>query len=398
MKKTLIVVSLLDGKGPTGVEAHFNQLLAEARAAGMEAVLAAAYPARRWWAAAARKLVPALRLVHVEYAEMFSFWINGVVLAGKLSTLLARSSGDVTVYAQDPVCARVALRVRQTLQQQQRRLCRVVTVVHYNASQAGELLASGGDGAGPLARYLLAAEAAALPGVDHLIFVSRFMQAHVAQRLPALRCVAQSVIPNFAARAVAAETGAPAPRAVADLIAIGTLEPRKNQAFLLRVLARATARGCRLTLTLVGDGPDRTMLTALAAQLRVQDQVRFAGFQQHAGRLIAQHRVLVHAAVLENLPITLIEALAAGRPILAPAVGGIPEIYRAGVEGYFWPLDDIDAAATVLIDLMGDPAGLDRLARAARERYRQHFACDLLLGRWLATLFDSPQAVAEAAP
>lgn len=387
MKNHLVVVSLLDGKGPTGVETHFNQVLDAARAAGIDGVLVSAYPAQRLWAALARRLLPLVRLVSLERAEILSLRINSAILFAKLAVLLTHVSGPVTLYAQDPLSACIALKLKR----KRARHCRVVTVVHYNLSQSEELLTQGvAARGGPLWRFIGAAEAQALARVDYIIFVSAFMQREIARRMPATSAVRQSVIPHCAGSATAHATKPPAGK---HLIAIGTLETRKNQAFLLQVLARAQARGFRYTLTLVGNGPDHAMLMALTLQLGLQEQVTFAGFQKDAAGLIAQHRMLVHAALIENLPITLIEALAAGRPILAPAVGGIPEIFSDGVEGYFWPLHDPDAAATLLIHALGDAPTYRRLARAARVRYQENFHCDQLTARWLATILDLQQRV-----
>ena len=101
--------------------------------------------------------------------------------------------------------------------------------------------------------------------------------------------------------------------------------------------------------------------------------------------------------------ITLIEALAMGRPILAPAVGGVTEIFSHGVEGYFWPLDDIDAACAMLIGALTDADAYQRLSQAALARYREKFHSDLLAEQWLATILNQRQgtaqvAVAEATP
>lgn len=391
MKHHLIVVSLLDGKGPTGVEAHFNQLIHEARSEGIDGVLVSAYPSQRIWATLARQLIPAVRLVDKERAEVLSLWINGKVIAGKLGAMLGAidRSAAVTLYAQDPVSARIALKASR------HRRCRVVTVIHYNASQGDELLMKGeAQTGGPLWRFLVCAEKQALPQVDHIIFVSAFMQRQIGERMPATGAVPQSVIPNFAGRSAVSGDCLPTG---GDLIAIGTLEARKNQAFLLHVLARAKSRGFFYTLTLVGNGPDHATLMALSEQLGLQDQVTFAGFQKNAARLIPQHRLLVHAALMENMPITLIEALAMGRPILAPAVGGISEIFSHDVEGYFWPLDDIDGAAALLIRALTEADTYRRFSQAARARYQQKFHSDLLVGEWLTTILNQRHGAARAA-
>lgn len=398
MNHHLIVVSLLDGKGPTGVEAHFNQLLDDAQAHGIVGRLVSAHPAQRLWATLARQLVKLLRLLDQERAGVLSLWLDGRVLAAKLARLMARAHADgaaVTLYAQDPWSARIALKARAQWP------CRVVAVVHYNGSQAEEFVMQGHARAGgALFRALVAAEAQALPQVDHIIFVSAFMRRTVGARMAAIDTVAQSVLPNFIGRHLIGRSprdDAGAGSRTGDLIAIGTLEMRKNQAFLLQVLARARARGYSYTLTLVGDGPDRARLEALSEQLGLQDQVSFAGFQQQAARLIPRHRMLVHAALMENMPIALIEALAMGRPILAPEVGGIGEIFRHGVEGYFWPLDDVDGAAGLLIAALSDAARYQQLAQAARARYLQKFDSARLAPRWLRTILDDANCVARGA-
>ena len=119
----------------------------------------------------------------------------------------------------------------------------------------------------------------------------------------------------------------------------------------------------------------------------MEGQVAFIGFRPQAASLISGHRVLVHAARMENLPITLIEALSRGRPILAPAVGGIGEIFSHAVEGYFWPLDDVDGAAVLLISLLSNAVVYERLARAARKRYDSRFSSEMLVPAWLTAIF-----------
>ena len=94
---------------------------------------------------------------------------------------------------------------------------------------------------------------------------------------------------------------------------------------------------------------------------------------------MADHRVYVHAARMENLPLVLIEAMAEGLPVVAPAVGGIPSMIDAGVEGAFWPLDGPDIAAEVLIDLLTVPTRLHATGEAARRRVESEYAADVVV-------------------
>jgi glycosyltransferase involved in cell wall biosynthesis len=121
-----------------------------------------------------------------------------------------------------------------------------------------------------------------------------------------------------------------------DLICIGTLEPRKNQRYALDIVAASVRIGRPLSLTLVGDGPDRMMLESLAQELGIRQQVSFAGFMRNAADLIQTHAGCLHVARLENLPLALIEALSRSVPVFAPAVGGVPEVFADGNEGRFY--------------------------------------------------------------
>ena len=387
MKNVLVIVSLLDGQGPTGIETHFNQLIHEAKSQDIDGLLISPYPSKRIWTKFAYVARHLIQCVSKEQAEIFACWVNSKVMEGKLTRALssrANQGNAITLCAQDPLSARVALKVRRNQD------CRVVAVIHYNVSVADELLIKGEAKLdGPMWRFLVRTEQQTLPDVDQLVFVSEFMRGVILKRLPAVASVPHVVIPNFVSQG---RTGEQHSDLTGDMIAIGTLEARKNQAFLLHVLAKTNSLGCRYTLTLVGNGPDQAKLLALAKQLRLENQVKFAGFRRNAAGLIPAHRVLVHAAHMENMPITLIEALAAGRPILAPAVGGIGEIFSHAVEGYYWPLDDIDAAAALLINTLSNAETYHQFSRAALVRYRTKFDCNTLVSRWLATIFNQQGA------
>jgi glycosyltransferase involved in cell wall biosynthesis len=164
-----------------------------------------------------------------------------------------------------------------------------------------------------------------------------------------------------------------------DLIAIGSLEPRKNQAFLLQVLAEANRLGYRYQLNVVGSGESRLALEALTHELGLAGQVHFLGRIDQASSLLTGHKLLVHSALIENMPITLIEALASGTPILAPPVGGIPEIVRDGVEGFHWNLSDVPGSARILIKLMNDPVLRKSMSEAGRSRFLANFESSAVL-------------------
>jgi glycosyltransferase involved in cell wall biosynthesis len=362
------------------VETHFNQIIQLANRFGVEAMLVSAQDAKTFWRRIKSLVVRGLDRLSVERAIMWDRGADAAHLEHLLRQTLKRLTGHpVTIYAQDPLSTQVALAVRKE------RSCRVVAVVHFNISEASEAVIRGWTAAGrPLWRTLMQTERQVLPRVDQLIFVSDFMRRVVNERIPELANLPQSVISNFVSLdGDKVDSGIDLS---ADMIAIGTLEPRKNQGFLLRVLSECNARGKRYTLTIVGDGQDRQRLQDLASELGVSNQVRFLGFQPNAARLIPRHRLLVHASQMENLSIVLIEALAYKRPILAPPVGGMPEVFTNGQEGFYWNLDDPRTAADRLVSVLDDREKWQRMSDRAWETFVSRFHPDVLGKRWMEAL------------
>jgi glycosyltransferase involved in cell wall biosynthesis len=118
------------------------------------------------------------------------------------------------------------------------------------------------------------------------------------------------------------------------------------------------------------------MLETLARELDVERQVRFMGFVSHAAALMPTHRACLHVAHMENLPLTLIEALSRGLPVFAPAAGGMPEVFNEGVEGRLIPLDDAQAAARLILEWLNDETVMQRVHEAARLRFLERFEAD----------------------
>ena len=122
------------------------------------------------------------------------------------------------------------------------------------------------------------------------------------------------------------------------LIFIGRLAAVKGVPVLLEAFAAARAVRPDLTLTLVGDGPERAALEAEAARLGIAGAVRFAGYrsQDAVADLLASHDALVLPSFAEGVPVVLMEALAANLPVIATAVGGVGELVKDGETGVWW--------------------------------------------------------------
>ena len=110
------------------------------------------------------------------------------------------------------------------------------------------------------------------------------------------------------------------------------------------------------------------------------------------------YRAYVHASYSESSSLAIIEAMAAGLPIVAGNIGPISELCDDGVEARFWPLDDPAQAAAMLIDLLDcEPARL-KAARAASERFRREFDAEVVVPRLLSFLLGTRPAPGGAPP
>jgi glycosyltransferase involved in cell wall biosynthesis len=235
---------------------------------------------------------------------------------------------------------------------------------------------------GQIYQWITDFEERIIPQVDKLVFVSVYMQKQIQERIPGIAKVNQQVIPNFVADPIPQNQS----DIDADLIAIGTLEPRKNQTYLLDIIAAAKVLEKRLTLTLLGDGPDRKMLENKAKKLGISDQIYFNGFVPNASSLIPRHQACIHVAKIENLPVTLIEALACARPIFATAVGGVPELFDDGVEGRTLPLDNANLAASIVLETLSELSIMDAMGKCAKHRFSSQFKSSVVGARLLEAI------------
>jgi glycosyltransferase involved in cell wall biosynthesis len=156
---------------------------------------------------------------------------------------------------------------------------------------------------------------------------------------------------------------------------IGRLEDRKGHDQLLRAAGEmlAGANGRRPQLVIVGDGPLRESLAGQARTLGVADSVRFEGTVADVRPVLAAMDVFVLPSRAEGMSNALMEAMAAGRPVVATAVGGNTEVVTDGETGLLVPPGNPAAIARAVDGLLGDPERASRLGAAARQFVTHHF-------------------------
>lgn len=363
MSAPVLIASMMRPHGETGVQTHVRAVRDGLANQGREVRLLTPFDCPR---ALVYPVFGVRRLLDKLHRPASVWWYrhwHALFLERALRRVLADGRPCI-VYAQCPLSARAALRARVARGQ------KVAMVVHFNLSQADEWADKGAiPRDGSLFRSITKLESEVLPELDGLVFVSDFMRRELTRRIPDIAQVRTAVIPNFLA-----DPGEPvATDARRDLIMIGTLEYRKNQRYALEIVQAARQSGHALTLTVVGDGPDRAILEACAKEWGIADLVRFSGFVSNAAALMPAHRACLHVALMENLPLTLIEALSRGLPVFAPAAGGMPEVFRDGVEGRLIPLADAKTAAGWITAWLEDEAEMKRAGDAARRYFMARF-------------------------
>lgn len=366
----VIISTTFRENGTTGVHTHFQQVAQFLREQGTAVKIVTPFS----WARPLTypMFAPRLVLQHVHGPASvlwYRHW-HEVFLRNALSRELA-AAGDCVVYAQGPLDARAALAARTGPGQ------RVVMAVHFRTSQADEHAEPGRElkRDGRMFRAIRETEREVIQQLDGLVYVTKWARDALLTWLPEAVWVPSTVISNFVAPLPSEDRRG---EYLADLVTAGRLDDRKNHRFLLDVLAAAAKAGHRLTLDVYGDGPLKRDLEQRIAALGLDAQVRLCGFRTDVRTLLPRYRAYAHAAYAETSSLAIIEAMAAGLPIIAGGIGPIAELADDGVEARFWPLDDPEQAAAIAVELLGSEEARAKAGTAALDRFRRDYSAAVL--------------------
>lgn len=166
------------------------------------------------------------------------------------------------------------------------------------------------------------------------------------------------------------------------VIHISNFRPVKRVDDVVRVFARARRR-VPARLVLVGDGPARGLAQKVAEEEGVASHVVFLGKQSSVAELLACADVLLLPSESEAFGLVALEAMACGVPVVATAVGGVPELVPHGVAGFLAPLGDVDAMADGVVELLADRDRWQAASDAARD-VAARFSADQVVPRYEA--------------
>jgi glycosyltransferase involved in cell wall biosynthesis len=160
---------------------------------------------------------------------------------------------------------------------------------------------------------------------------------------------------------------------------VGRMTAVKRTDDVIRALRGLVERGVDAYLCLVGDGPDRDHLERYAHELGVVKRCLFVGYQDDVARFYSAIDALVLPSVNEGTHVSVMEALAAQRPVVATRVGGTPDVIRDGVDGYLVEVGDANALSERLAGLANDPERRARMGAKGREQVLGRYAVERLV-------------------
>ena len=177
---------------------------------------------------------------------------------------------------------------------------------------------------------------------------------------------------------------------------VGRLQDVKDQATLVAAFAllcqRMPERRATLRLAIVGDGPLRDALAEQVRAAGIEDRVWLAGARHDIPELMRDFSLFALPSIAEGTPVTVLEAMACALPVVASAVGGIPDLVQDGVHGRLAPPSDPAALADALAAYVADPGLARAHGAAARLRIEQHYSVAAMVNAYLG-LYDRLRAV-----
>lgn len=275
-------------------------------------------------------------------------------------------------------------------------------IVHVHSRRGADTL--GGIGArlagvpAVLSRRVDSADVPVLGGAKYLLYrrivaISAGIRARlIAQGVPAAKVqLVRSAVPPAAepvSRAAFLDVFALQPDDV-PVAVVAQFIPRKGHRMLLDALHRLRGRHPHLRVCLFGAGPLRASLERRVAELGLADRIRFAGFRIDLERFIGHFALLVHPAEREGLGVAVLEAQAAGVPVIACRAGGLVEAVADGRTGLLVPPGDAAALATVIDTLLGDAGQRMRFTAAGPAHAAAGFGIDGMVDGNLAVYRDA---------
>lgn len=172
---------------------------------------------------------------------------------------------------------------------------------------------------------------------------------------------------------------------------VGRLIPLKSVAHLIEAVAALKVSGLPVTCLVLGEGPQRGELEALAARLEVKEEIRFVGFQSLPLAWVQRMDICVLCSSKEGLPRVVLEAMLAGKPVVGSDVTGTRELLVHEETGLLYAYGDVPALSAALRRLLSDASLRQRMGQAGQQRVVEHFSIEAYVAGVSSVLAEALQ-------
>jgi len=162
---------------------------------------------------------------------------------------------------------------------------------------------------------------------------------------------------------------------------IASLEERKGHRYLFEAAAMLKRRGHKIKYLVAGEGPARRQLEERVKALHLGDEIRFCGFVSDAPDFLSQIDIFILPSLYEGLGVAVLEAMAAGKPVIASRVGGLPELIADGETGMLVAPKNTEGLAQAVARLAGEKSLAREMGRRGAERARASFSLDQMAAK-----------------
>jgi glycosyltransferase involved in cell wall biosynthesis len=167
------------------------------------------------------------------------------------------------------------------------------------------------------------------------------------------------------------------------LLSVGRLVYQKGHEFLIRAMPSVLGHYPRVKAVICGDGSLRNALDAQIRDLQLTDSVLLLGNRTDIDRFLSSANIFVLPSRWEGLPVSLLEAMGMGLPVVATQVEGVEEVVQDRVQGLLVAPEESDSLAAALIELIAQPALRSRMGAAARKRIEESYTVDIMCKKYL---------------
>jgi len=196
----------------------------------------------------------------------------------------------------------------------------------------------------------------------------------------------EALRPAASARSIREELGFTRQDVVLGIIA--RLVEQKGHRFLLEAFEKALAKNEKLRLVIVGEGALDTQLRRLVQKKGLDGAVRFTGYRTDVAEILDAVDIFVHPSLWEGFGLSILEAMAMGKPVIASRVSAIPELVEDGITGFLVPPTDTGSLARSIVKLAGDTGLRKQCGQKAHERWKTCFSVAAMVDK-TATVYEN---------